>query len=148
MAEEHHIANLDPSAFFTLHDFDNDGSWTGEEIRRTYGLDDESAKDIDESKKADVVRTVKELFDKDGDGVISREEWMDRWVKDGKRLPDFGVGIGSYCTRLDMRGYGDRAGAEGFPWSEYLLLQGGWRAVMDTIVYATLLAELFFEDIK
>ena len=32
------------------------------------------------------------MFDRDGDGVISREEWMDGWVKEGKRLPDFGVG--------------------------------------------------------
>ena len=34
-----------------------------------------------------------ELFDKDGDGTISRDEWMNGWMKEGKRLPDFGVGI-------------------------------------------------------
>lgn len=32
-----------------------------------------------------------EIFDKNGDGQISREEWMDGWVKEGKRLPDFEV---------------------------------------------------------
>ncbi|MCJ1451597.1 hypothetical protein MMC28_001937 [Mycoblastus sanguinarius] len=93
MAEEHHIANLDPSAFFTLHDYDSSGTWTAEEIRRTYGLDDESTREIDQGKKEDVTKVVVELFDKDGDGTISRDEWMNGWMKEGKRLPDFGVGI-------------------------------------------------------
>lgn len=91
MAEEHHIANLDPSAFFTLHDYDSSGQWSPEDIRRTYGLDDESAKDVPLEKKANAVNEVVGMFDRDGDGAISREEWMDGWVKDGKRLPDFGV---------------------------------------------------------
>lgn len=92
MAEEHHIANLDPSAFFTLHDYDSSGQWSPDEIRRTYGFDDESAKDVPLEKKSNSVQEVIGMFDKDGDGGISREEWMDGWVKEGKRLPDFGVG--------------------------------------------------------
>ena len=92
MAEEHHIANLDPSAFFTLHDYDSSGQWSPDEIRRTYGLDDESVKDVPQEKKMSAVQQVVELFDKDGDGAISREEWMNGWVKEGKRLPDLGVG--------------------------------------------------------
>ena len=92
-AEEHHIANLDPSAFFTLHDYDNTGVWTAQDIRRTYGLDDETAKEIDSGKKDDITKIVVEIFDKNADGMISREEWMDGWMKEGKRLPDFGVGL-------------------------------------------------------
>ena len=92
-SEEHHIANLDPSAFFSLHDFNNDGVWTSEEIRRTYGLDDESVKDIDEGRKGDIVQIAQGIFDRNEDGVVTREEWMDGWVKEGKRLPDFGVGL-------------------------------------------------------
>ena len=92
MAEEHHIANLDPSAFFTLHDYDSSGQWTPDEIRRTYGLDDESAKDVPQETKTSGVQQVLDLFDKDGDGAISREEWLNGWVKKGKRLPDLGVG--------------------------------------------------------
>ena len=65
--------------------------WTSEEIRRTYGLDDESAKDIDEGRKGDIVQIARGIFDLNGDGVVTREEWMDGWVKGGKRLPDFGV---------------------------------------------------------
>ena len=93
MAEEHHIANLDPSAFFTLHDYDSNGFWSREEVRRTYGLDDESAKDVGADKKEDIVHIVVELFDKNGDSAISREEWMTGWQNEGKRLPDFGVSI-------------------------------------------------------
>ena len=92
MAEEHHIANLDPSAFFTLHDYDSSGQWSPDEIRRTYGFDDESAKDVPLERKSNSVQEVIGMFDKDGDGGISREEWMEGWVKEGKRLPDFGVG--------------------------------------------------------
>lgn len=96
MAEEHHIANLDPSAFFTLHDYDSSGHWSSDEIRRTYGLDDESAKGVPLEKKTNAVQEVIGIFDKDGDGAVSREEWMDGWLKDGKRLPDFGTGPGHH----------------------------------------------------
>ncbi len=77
--------------------------WTAQDIRRTYGLDDETAKEIDSGKKEDITKIVVEMFDKDKDGMISREEWMDGWVKEGKRLPDFGVIFswiwGLWCSR-------------------------------------------------
>ena len=92
MAEEHHIANLDPPSFFSLHDYDANGVWTKDEIRRTYGLDDESAKDVDPKKKEDIVHDVIEQFDKNGDGTVSREEFITGW-KEGRRLQDFGVSI-------------------------------------------------------
>ena len=65
--------------------------WTARDIRRTYGLDDETAKDIDSGKKEDITKIVIGIFDQNGDEMISREEWMDGWMKEGKRLPDFGV---------------------------------------------------------
>lgn len=68
--------------------------WTAQDLRRTYGLDDETAKEIDDGKKQDITKIVVEIFDRDGDGMISRQEWIEGWVKDGKRLPDFGVGDG------------------------------------------------------
>ena len=45
MIEEHHLNGFDAPSFFTLHDFNSDGSWTADEVRRMYGLDDESLKD-------------------------------------------------------------------------------------------------------
>ena len=106
MSSEHHISNFDPGAFFLLHDFDSSGSWTADEIRRTYGLDDEeSMKGVGEEKKIEVVRTTMERFDEDGDGVVSRGEWMDGW-RAGKRLEDFGVSVvffPSYCGKIEGR---------------------------------------------
>ncbi len=88
--EEHHISNLDPGAFFSLHDYDNSLTWTPAEIRRTYGLEDETSKDVPEEKRNQVVRTVLDVFDQNGDGVVSRDEWIVGWGRGG-RLPDFGV---------------------------------------------------------
>jgi hypothetical protein len=51
MAEEHHLNGFDATSFFTLHDFNSDGSWTADEVRRMYGLDDESLKDTPEDVK-------------------------------------------------------------------------------------------------
>lgn len=90
LTEEHHISNFDPGSFFLLHDYDGSLTWTAAEISRTYGLDDESAKEVPEQKRQEVVKGVMEKFDLDGDGVVSREEWNEGWEK-GMRLPDFGV---------------------------------------------------------
>jgi hypothetical protein len=104
--EEHHINNFDPGAFFTLHDYDSDSSWTPEEIRRTYGLDDVSARDVSAEKKQEVVRGVLDVFDGDRDGMISWEEWVNGWMA-GQRLPDFGVSdffIFSFLGGIAMKG--------------------------------------------
>lgn len=93
LPEEHHITTFDPGSFFALHDYDGSLTWTASEISRTYGLDDESAKDVPENKKQEVVRNVLEKFDLDGDGVVSREEWLEGWERGG-RLLDFGVSGG------------------------------------------------------
>lgn len=90
MIEEHHISNLDPGAFFSLHDYDSSSTWTPGEILRTYGLDDPSSRDVPESKRQEVVRGVLDRFDQNGDGVVSRDEWVVGWGRGG-RLPDFGV---------------------------------------------------------
>ncbi|KAI4142424.1 MAG: hypothetical protein L6R39_004940, partial [Caloplaca ligustica] len=92
---EHHISNFDPGAFFTLHDFDSSLAWTPDEIRRMYGLDDDSLSSTPESTKADVVRRTLERFDTDRDGAVQRAEWMDAWRR-GERLEDFGLGTGHH----------------------------------------------------
>jgi len=99
--------------------------WTAQDIRRTYGLDDETAKEIDDGKKEDITKIVVEIFDRNGDGMISREEWIEGWVKDGKRLPDFGVGNG-YCS------FG--AGAN---WTETLASWDSWARIIGAMVMAS-----------
>lgn len=89
------ISNFDASSFFTLHDFNNDGLWTEDEIRRTYGLDDVSLKDTPEQTKNDGVQKVMALFDPDGTGQITRPQFL-KHIKDGKTLPDLGLGPGHH----------------------------------------------------
>jgi len=91
LTEEHHISNFDAGAFFSLHDYDSSGGWTADDVSRTYGLDDESMKDVSAEKRREVVDDVMRRFDKDGDGVVSRGEWLEGW-RGGERLQDFGVG--------------------------------------------------------
>ncbi|KAI4717513.1 hypothetical protein E4T48_06282 [Aureobasidium sp. EXF-10727] len=94
-SEEHHINSFDAGSFFNLHDYDSSGTWTPDDIRKTYGLRDESTKDLSEDKKQEVVRKVLDLFDKDRSGTISYAEFL---VADahGIKLPDFGYGPGHH----------------------------------------------------
>ena len=70
-------------------------TWTHDEIVRTYGLDDESAKDVTNEKRHEVVQDVLDKFDKDGDGMITKQEFMEGW-RNGWRLKDFGLGPGHH----------------------------------------------------
>ena len=90
LAEEHHVDNYNAGAFFLLHDFDSSGDWSHKEVRRLYGLDDESNKDVPEQRKQEAVDTVFKLFDENGNGVIARDEFT-RKDAAGIRLPDVGV---------------------------------------------------------
>lgn len=92
---EHHIENFDAGAFFTLHDFDGNGFWDILEIQKFYGLDDVSNKDLPGSKRIEVTSKMTDLMDKDGNGRISRLEWLD-FVRNGGVLPDFGTGPGHH----------------------------------------------------
>jgi Ca2+-binding EF-hand superfamily protein len=94
-SEEHHVDNWDAGSFFTLHDYNSDGSWQGEEILRTYGLYDESNKDVPHAKREELLSTLMKLMDRNGDGVISKDEWLS-FIKEGKTLPDLGTGPGHH----------------------------------------------------
>lgn len=48
-------------------------------------------KDVGAEKRREVVEDVMRRFDRDGDGVVGRGEWMEGW-RGGERLQDFGVG--------------------------------------------------------
>lgn len=95
LQEEHHIAGFDPASFFTLHDFDNDGLWTPTEIGRTYGLYDPSNAALPPQRRTQIVDIVLALFDGNGDGRISRDEWRSAHAA-GAVLPDLGTGPGHH----------------------------------------------------
>lgn len=93
--EEHHIGSFDAPSFFTLHDYDSSGAWTPDEVRKTYGLDDESNSRASEARKQEAVITVFKLFDPHDTGYITRDEWL-KAIAAGKRLPDLGFGPGHH----------------------------------------------------
>lgn len=95
MAEEHHITGFDAATFFTLHDYDQSGTWTSDEILRTYGLEDERSKDVSSHQRDDVLREVLKKVDLDRNGKITRQEYI-KYCNDGGHLPDFGLGPGHH----------------------------------------------------
>ena len=95
MAEEHHIDNFDPTSFFTMHDFNGDGVWDPTEVRRLYGMDDESNKDEPQSKKDSAVERVFHMFDLENTGQITKNTFLTLTQK-GTKLPNFHLGPGHH----------------------------------------------------
>lgn len=87
--------NWDDGSFFALHDYNSDGYWHGDELLRTYGLMDESNKEVSAQRRTDIVNELMDLLDQDKDGVVSRDEWS-QFTSSGKRLPDLGTGPGHH----------------------------------------------------
>ncbi|KZT72966.1 hypothetical protein DAEQUDRAFT_704772 [Daedalea quercina L-15889] len=104
MAKEHHIDMFDPASFFLLHDLNRDGIWDREEIEAIYGVhhvysQKKSKDEIEHQQKADhIVNTVLEKIDKNKDGKISLEEFLEVGV-DG--LPNFDS-LGAEGHHYDM----------------------------------------------
>ena len=95
LTEEHHISGFDADYFFRIHDYDDTGLWTAQDIRRTYGLEHESSASISEIKKQMVVQTILDMFDINKDGTITLEEFTQKDAQ-GTKLPDFGFGPGHH----------------------------------------------------
>lgn len=65
---------MDPSAFFTLHDYDNSAAWT----EQTYGvpsLDDESTKDMAEDKRTECSEGRARFVRYEGQGPLEELRW-------------------------------------------------------------------------
>ncbi|PWY95828.1 EF hand domain-containing protein [Aspergillus sclerotioniger CBS 115572] len=95
MQEEHHIDAFDAASFFSLHDYDESGVWTPQEVRKTYGMDHETNAGVSEERKSQALREVFALFDPTNTGFINRDNWM-RIISEGTRLPDLGFGPGHH----------------------------------------------------
>ena len=85
----------DASAFFALHDYNSDGKWQADEMLRTYGLMDESNKNVPESQRKEILDKLLGLLDEDGDGVVTQDEWT-KFMSSGQTLPDLGTGPGHH----------------------------------------------------
>lgn len=107
MREEHHIYNFDAGAFFHLHDFDNSGTWTRDEVLRTYGLEQPDSTADDETKDR-VWKTVSDLIGSRFDGITMHE--FQAFVRNGNELPDFGVCFHSSFVSYRISGIRWRAG--------------------------------------
>ncbi|VDB90215.1 unnamed protein product [Peniophora sp. CBMAI 1063] len=92
MAQEHHIDSFDLPSFFTLHDLDRDGMWNKEEIEAVYGMHHTYAKkmskdEFQHAKKTQaIVGSVLKAMDKDGDEMVSLEEFEAAGIE---ALPNF-----------------------------------------------------------
>jgi hypothetical protein len=95
MAEEHHIEIWDAGAFHALHDYNSDGQWQPDEILRTYGLMDESNKDLPLSRRDEIIDQILTLLDENDDGEVSAAE-LRAFMDAGKTLPDVGTGPGHH----------------------------------------------------
>ncbi|RPA71812.1 hypothetical protein BJ508DRAFT_419764 [Ascobolus immersus RN42] len=102
MEEEHHVSNFDPGAFFSLHDFDNSGTWTRGEILRTYGLSQppdqdptDPANKVTAEQKDALVKDIMKRMDYDNDNAITMEEFK-HYHEEGGQLPDYGYGPGHH----------------------------------------------------
>ncbi|KAI0025285.1 hypothetical protein F4780DRAFT_722988 [Xylariomycetidae sp. FL0641] len=95
MAEEHHISDFDATSFFVLHDYDGDGRWEPQEMLRTYGLMDDSNKDMTPQRRGEVQTELLRRLDSNGDGVVTRDEFI-AYINGGQTLPDLGTGPGHH----------------------------------------------------
>jgi hypothetical protein len=78
-----------------LHDYNSDGQWQPDEILRTYGLMDESNKDLPLSRRDEIIDQILTLLDENDDGEVSAAE-LRAFMDAGKTLPDVGTGPGHH----------------------------------------------------
>lgn len=106
MSHEHDLDDFTPSAFFQLHAVSDPDLLTSNDILRMYGLqrdevvgqgdgmgDHDKSEDISPELKGKVVNTIMGLMDKDHDGTIDMDEWLE-YSSNGGEFPDFGLGPG------------------------------------------------------
>lgn len=108
MKEEHQVDGFDAVSFFKMHDLQNKGYWTKEDVLYVYGLTREQVvgdgsgmgehaheEKVAPEAKAQVTNVVMGLLDSNKDGTITLEEWK-KFVERKEELPDFGYGPGHH----------------------------------------------------
>lgn len=108
MKEEHQVDSFDPQAFFRMHDLQSKGYWLPNDLLYVYGLSREEVvgdgsgmgehsqeEVITQEAKNEVMNVVMNLLDKNHDGKVTMEEWLEFSHKKNA-LPDFGYGPGHH----------------------------------------------------
>lgn len=108
MKEEHNMDSFDALSFFALHDLQNKGYWTANDILYVYGLSREAVvgdgsgmgehdhqETIAQLVKGEVVKAVLALLHADSQGRVAKASWVD-FSNGGGVLPDFGTGPGHH----------------------------------------------------
>lgn len=90
------MSDFDQASFFSLHDYDGNGFWDLHEILKTYGMEDETAKDVPQEKKDEIFREIMKLMDTNGNNVIERPEFLAFTEERKGTMPDFGTGPGHH----------------------------------------------------
>ncbi|KGK38462.1 hypothetical protein CAS74_003718 [Pichia kudriavzevii] len=107
MFHEHQLDEFTPDVFFRIHAVsEGQNVLTSNDILRMYGLQrdeivgqgdgmggHDDSELVSPQLKDKVVSTVMNLMDKDGDGTISLDEYLN-FATDGGEFPDFGIGPG------------------------------------------------------
>ncbi|KAN0063533.1 hypothetical protein ACQY0O_003980 [Thecaphora frezii] len=98
MASEHHIGAFNLGSFFALHDLDRNGILDRAEIEAIYGVHHPESKKLSSSHevhagKADaIVTAVLSRIDKNGDGVLTKQEFVDAGPEGLPKFEHFGKG--------------------------------------------------------
>ncbi|PWN52787.1 hypothetical protein IE53DRAFT_404967 [Violaceomyces palustris] len=82
MASEHHIGAFDMGSFFALHDLNRDGVWDRAEQEAIYGVHHSTSVkhsenyEVHDEKANHIIKVLGERLDKNGDGVITKAEFI------------------------------------------------------------------------
>ncbi|KAI3403608.2 hypothetical protein KGF56_003653 [Candida oxycetoniae] len=106
MLEEHGLSEYDGKTFFILHDLKGRGYWDKNDVLNIFGLVHEqiigdgsgmgaNRRIVTPEDQIMVIDSIFKLFDKNLDGSISLDEWLEFHNKGGE-LPDFGFGSGHH----------------------------------------------------
>ncbi|WFD29721.1 hypothetical protein MSPP1_000732 [Malassezia sp. CBS 17886] len=96
MANEHHIGAFDLESFFALHDLDRNGVLDRSEIEAIYGVHHSASRkhspnaEVHDGKADHIVREVLRSLDRNGDGLITRSEFVRGGTRGLPLFPEYG----------------------------------------------------------
>lgn len=99
MASEHHIGAFDLPSFFQLHDLDRNGVLDRSEIEAIYGVHHSTSRkhspnaEVHDQKADHIVNEVLRRLDKNGDGLVTRSEFLRGGTQGLPTFPEYGKSV-------------------------------------------------------